>query len=110
MSSTDESPKKINNLTALLDVGDAVPEFQRAREPIMERKAYKIGLIQVFPPYAPVTSWSDMPWVIKVENFQDHGPKKFKVEPGEVSELFKSPWKLESREYNNPDLNINDAL
>lgn len=73
-------------------------EIKRS-EPMLSRFSHGFGKVEVYAPFAPVSSWKDLPWVLKVERFDSDGQKRFKVKPDRIMDAFESPGLVESHKY-----------
>lgn len=85
-------------------------EEMKRKEPMLERYSHAFGKVQVYAPFAPVASWKDLPWTIKVERYNADGPKRLKIKADCIMKAYESPGLIESHKYEYIEIDSPDKL
>lgn len=91
------TPEKDINMAGVDDLL-RMEEIKR-NEPFLSRRSDVFGVVEVFAPYAPIESWKELPWTMKVERFGKEGARRFKIKPDCIMPAFNSPGLVESHRY-----------
>lgn len=74
-------------------------EKQKRNEPMLSRDSDLCGKVEIFAPFAPISTWQDLPWILKIERYLEEGPKRFKIKADQIMNAFYSPALIESHKY-----------
>jgi|SRR5688572_2236045 len=87
-------------------------EEAKRKEPMLYRHSDIWGKVEIYAPFAPVSSWKDLPWTLKLERYNGDGSRRFKIRPDKIMDAFQSPGLLESHKYLyvEPDLDDEKSL